>query len=166
MVEYRNVWINDERRPTPGRQAVRMVVIAIGVVIAAHTSRGISYHGPGSLGPNGWGTLALVVVALTLFNMVLKPLLVVFTLPFVLVTFGLGLWVINALLFLLAGAVVPGFEVASFASALWGALVVSAVSLLVYLLLGPRRRSLKTRVLGGVSGGPPSARRDRDVIDL
>jgi putative membrane protein len=143
-----------------------MVVIALGVAIAAHTSHGISYHGPGSFGPHGWGTLALVVVVLTVFNMVLKPLLVVFTLPFVILTFGLGLWVINALLFLLAGAVVPGFEVASFGSALWGSLVVSVVSLVVYLMLGPRRRSLRTRVLGGVSGSPPSARRDRDVIDL
>jgi len=166
MREYKNVWITDERRPTWGRQAVRMVVIALGVVIAAHTSNGISYHGPGSFGPHGWGTLALVALALSLFNMVLKPLLVVFTLPFVILTFGLGLWVINALLFLLAGAVVPGFEVASFGSALWGSLVVSVVSLMVYLMLGPRRRSLRTRVLGGVSGSPPSARRDRDVIDL
>jgi putative membrane protein len=136
------------------------------VVIAAHTSQGISYSGPGSLGPHGLGTLALVVLALSLFNTVLKPVLVVFTLPFVVLTLGLGLWFINALLFLLAGAVVPGFTVATYWSALWGALVVSLFSLVVNGLLSPRRRSLNTRVIGGVSGAPPAARRDDDVIDL
>jgi putative membrane protein len=145
---------------------LRWLVIAAGVAIASHTSRGISYHGPGSFGPHGLGTLALVVVVLTVLNMVLKPVLVLFALPFVVLTLGLGLWFINALLFLLVAWVVPGFVVESYGSAMWGALVVSLFSLAVNGLLGPQRRSLNTRVIGGVSGAPPAARRDDDIIDL
>jgi putative membrane protein len=84
------------------------------------------------------GTRALVVVALllSLFNVVLKPLLVLFTLPFILVTMGLGMLVINALLFLLAGRLVQGFHVAGFWSAFGGALVVGATNLIVNLFRG------------------------------
>jgi len=166
MAQLGSLWTPEDRRPSWGRHLLRWLVIALGVVIAAHTSKGISYVGPGSFGPHGFGTLALVVVVLSLFNTVLKPVLVFFTLPLVLLTLGLGLWLINALLFLLAGKVVPGFVVDGYGSALWGALVVSLVSLVVNGMLGPQKRPLNTRVLGGVSGAPPAARRDDDVIDL
>ena len=58
--------------------------------------------------------LLLVAAVLGALNVSLKPLLIFFALPFVIFTFGLGIIVINALLVMLAGAVVPGFEVASF----------------------------------------------------
>lgn len=59
---------------------------------------------------------------LAFFNLVLKPLLVFFTLPFIIVTFGLGIWIINAVVLMFASGLVPGFHVASFSSALWGLL--------------------------------------------
>jgi putative membrane protein len=145
---------------------LRWLVIAIGVVIAAHTSSGISYTGPGCLGPHGLITLALVVLLLSFFNLVVKPLLILFTLPFVLLTLGLGLWFINAILFYLVPAFVPGFEVAGFGSALWGALWVSLASIFANRLLANQPPPQRTRVIGGISGPPPSARRDDDVIDV
>jgi putative membrane protein len=160
------MWMGEDRRTPWWRLGMRWLVMALGVVIAAHTSRGISYTGLNCLGPHGFGTLALVVVVLSFFNMVFKPVLVLFTLPFVVLTLGLGLWIINAFLFMLAAMVVPGFVVASFSSALWGALVVSVVSMVMNRSLFSRRRVARTRVLGGVSGPAPSARRDDDVIDL
>ncbi len=84
------------------------------------------------------GTLVLVALVLALLNMVVKPLLVFFTLPFMIFTFGLGILLINALLLYLAGQLVPGFVVPTFGAAFLGSLIIGLVSLVVNLLLPPR----------------------------
>jgi putative membrane protein len=166
MQPFSGFMTSSERAMPWWRPVLRWLVIALSVVIAAHTSRGISYNGPGSLGPHGLGTLALIVLTLSVFNIVLRPVLFFFTLPFVLVTLGLGLLVINAVLFLLAGQIVPGFHVAGFWAAFWGALVVSVMSFIANLWMGRRRFVATTRGLGGRPPHSPSARRDNDVIDV
>lgn len=75
------------------------------------------------------GAIVLAVV-LALFRMVLKPLLVVLTLPLTVFTLGLFLFVINALLVMLAAYVVPGFMVDGFWSALFFSIVVSLINFL------------------------------------
>jgi len=97
------------------------------VLLAAFTSSGIDF--------DSGTTLILVVFLLSLFNLILKPLLVLFTLPFIIFTLGFGLWIINALLLLLVSELVPGFYVDSFLSALWGSLVVSMTSLITNIFL-------------------------------
>ena len=130
------------------------LLIALGVLVAAHTSAGIRYDSAASL--------FAVVIMLSVLNLVLKPLLILFTLPFVVLSLGLGLWFINALLFLLAGKLVIGFEVTSFPSALWGALVVSLTSVLANLLL-----SGKVSVKRSASHDRwPDKRDDGDIIDI
>ncbi len=153
-------------RDTAWRILARWFIIALGVVLAANLSEGISYTGKDSLGPHGLGTLALVVLVLSLLNIVLKPLLILFALPFVLLSLGVGLLFINAVLFLLAGQLVPGFHVENFWSAFWGALIVSIVSFLANRWLGRRRFVSVTRGLGQPKAKSPSARRDDDVIDV
>lgn len=76
------------------------------------------------------GAVALIVAALVigLVNALVKPILVVLTLPLTILTLGLFLLVVNALMFWLAAAVVPGFEVAGFWSALFGAIVMAIVA--------------------------------------
>ncbi len=106
---------------------MRWALIALGVIIAAHTSSGIDY--------DRGVTLIIVVLLLSFFNLILKPLLVLFTLPFIIVTLGFGLWIINAFLFLLVSELVPGFYVESYLSALWGAFVVSMTSLMANMFL-------------------------------
>lgn len=167
MQHFGGFMTSSERAMPWWRPVLRWFVIALSVVIATHTSRGsISYTAKGCLGPDGLGTLALVVLALSFFNIVLKPILVIFTLPFVLLTLGLGLIVINALLFLLAAQVVPGFQVDGFWPAVWGALVVSVMSFIANRWLGRRRFIAATRGLGGRGPRSPAARRDDDVIDV
>jgi putative membrane protein len=75
-------------------------------------------------------TLALVVgaLALGLVNALVKPVLVLLTLPFTIVTLGLFYLVVNGMAFGLAAALVPGFEVASLGSAMAGAIIVGLVS--------------------------------------
>ncbi|WP_066258723.1 phage holin family protein [Hydrogenophaga flava] len=77
-------------------------------------------------------TSALIAAfVIGLFNMVLRPVLVVLTLPVTLVTLGLFLFVINALLFWAAASVLDGFHVNGFGTALLGSLIYSAIMLVV-----------------------------------
>ena len=77
-------------------------------------------------------TSALIAAfVIGLFNMVLRPILVVLTLPVTLITLGLFLFVINALLFWAAASVLDGFHVNGFGAALLGSLIYSAIMLVV-----------------------------------
>jgi putative membrane protein len=125
---------------------VRWFVLALGVVLSTKIVPGISY--------DTGTTLAVVVLVLSFFNAVLKPLLLLFTLPFIVLSLGIGIWIINAILFYFVGRLVDGFHVASFGSALLGALMVSMTNLLMNRLLVPPRPL-----------GPPPVKRD-DVIDI
>lgn len=82
-------------------------------------------------------TSALVAAAVIgLFNVVLRPVLVVLTLPVTIVTVGLFLFVVNALMFWAAAGVLDGFQVAGFWAALLGSLIYSVLGLLIESALG------------------------------
>jgi len=77
-------------------------------------------------------TSALIAAAVIgLFNALLRPVLVVLTLPVTVITLGLFLFVINALMFWAASGVLDGFFVAGFWAALLGSLIYSALMLVV-----------------------------------
>lgn len=146
------------------------LLLALGVFLASSTSQGIGYE----------STTALIVavVLLTLCNVFFKPLLMLFSLPFIILTFGIGVWIINALLFMLVGGLVGGFHVASFGSALWGAFVVSVTGVIANLMFGKSRLKVQVGGAGPQSQGgaipnqhsQQQARRplkdDEDVIDI
>ena len=105
----------------------KVILIALGVTMASHLVSGISY--------DSTVTLLVVVILFTLMNIVVKPLLILFALPFVVLTFGIGIWIINGFLFMFVSNIVDEFHVESFTAALWGALIVSIVSVLANTLL-------------------------------
>jgi putative membrane protein len=127
---------------------LRWLVLALGVMLATKIVSGIRCD-------NG-STLIVVVLLLSFFNAILKPLLVLFTLPFILVTMGLGVVVINALLFLFVGHLVNGFVVEGFWSAVGGSLVVSLTNLVVSAFTRGGKRE----------AGPPKRKSKDDVIDI
>jgi putative membrane protein len=137
---------------------VRWLVLALGVTLAEKLVDGVDCK--------DGATLLVVVVLLSFFNAVLRPVLVLFTLPFIVLTMGLGLVVINALLFLLVGELVPGFEVAGFWSAFWAAVIVGLTNFFMTIFM-------KKRPPGGPGGGAREERRlprrerdGGDVIDV
>src|SRR6478735_12609541 len=82
-------------------------------------------------------TSALLAAAVIgLLNMFVRPVLVVLTLPVTIVTLGLFLFVINALLFWAASGLLPGFHVAGFVAALIGSLIYSLLGVLIESALG------------------------------
>lgn len=88
-----------------------------------------------SIAVASFGTALLVALVLGFVNAVLRPLLVLLTLPVTLLTLGLFIFVINALLFQLAGALVSGFQVGGFWSSFFGAIVYSLISWALSTLL-------------------------------
>ena len=86
--------------------------------------------------------VAALVAALVLglVNAVVRPLLVILTLPVTLLTLGLFLFVINAFLFWLVAELVKGFTVSGFGGALIGSVLYSLITLVTSWLLFPRRK--------------------------
>jgi putative membrane protein len=93
-------------------------------------------------GIHAGSTVTVVVAALVLglINAIVRPVLLVLTLPLTLVTLGLFLFVLNALCLWLTSAIVPGFEVRGFWAAFFGALIVSALSWAVNGFVSDRGR--------------------------
>ncbi len=88
-----------------------------------------------------FGTALLVALVLGLINTLLRPLLVLLTLPVTLLTLGLFIFVINAFLFQLADSLVSGFEVGGFWSALFGSISYSVISWALHALVFPQKSS-------------------------
>ena len=107
---------------------IHWATIAVSLWVASHLFRGLRFD----------GTSSLLVSALLLgfANAVVKPLLIVLTLPLTLLTFGLFLLVINALMILLVSAVVRGFRVSGFWTALFASIFVSLLSIAIGSMLG------------------------------
>ena len=81
------------------------------------------------------GAALVAALVLGLVNTLIRPLLVLLTLPVTLLTLGLFIFVINGLLFWAVGAMVPGFTVAGFWAGVFGAIVFSLVSWLLSALV-------------------------------
>lgn len=79
---------------------------------------------------------AIAALALGLANALIRPILVILTLPVTIVTLGLFLFVINALLFWLVAEIVKGFSVQGFMAALIGSLLYSLITLVVSWVIG------------------------------
>jgi putative membrane protein len=90
---------------------------------------------PGIRLDNAWDALILAAV-LAFLNAVVKPLLVIFTIPFTIFTLGLFLLVINAIVILIAEYIVDGFHVEGFLPALWFSLCLTFVTWIFEALAG------------------------------
>jgi putative membrane protein len=84
---------------------------------------------------SSFGAAMIAALVIGLFNTLLRPLLVLLTLPVTMLTLGLFLFVINALMFYFAAQVLDGLSVTGFAAALIGSLIYSACGLIIDLAL-------------------------------
>lgn len=78
---------------------------------------------------SSFATALVASIVIALVNLVIKPILVFLTLPINILTLGLFILVINALLFMFVAYLIPGVEVDGFWSAFWGALLLSILSI-------------------------------------
>ena len=110
----------------------RLVLAALGLWLASELVPGLHVEG-------GW-TLVGAALLLGVVNAVVRPVLVVLTLPFTILTLGLFLLVINAGMLGLVAAMLDGFAIEGFGPAVLGALIVSATSWLASWFIGRRDR--------------------------
>ena len=111
---------------------IRMLIVAAGLGLAAWIVPGVSIAGP--------GTLVLAALLLGFVNAFVRPIVIVLTLPITVITLGLFLLIVNAAMFGLVAWLLPGFVVSGFFAALFGWLIVSAVSWLASWYVGPKGR--------------------------
>ncbi len=109
---------------------IRILITALLVVV-------IAYFMPGVV-VDSYVTAIIVAIVLALLNIFIKPLLILLTLPVTIITFGLFLLVINALIILLCTELVTGFEVRSFWIALLFSMVLSLLQSLMFSLSGQK----------------------------
>ena len=96
------------------------MITALSLLITAYLIPGITI--------NGFTVAAIATLVMGLINAIVKPILLLFTLPLTILTLGLFLFVVNAISFSLVSYFTPGFTVNSFLDALFGSVVLSIVS--------------------------------------
>ena len=77
---------------------------------------------------DGWFSLIIAALLLGIINAVIRPVLLLLSLPFILVTLGFFILVVNALMLWIVGKIVPGFHVDGFWTAFFGAIIISIVN--------------------------------------
>jgi putative membrane protein len=102
------------------RFLLRLLLNGVAVLFAAWLIPGVRV--------DNTATGIIAGIALGLVNAIVRPLLILMTLPLTLVTLGLFIFVVNAICLALAAWLVPGFSIAGFGTAFIGALVISIVS--------------------------------------
>jgi putative membrane protein len=105
-------------------------------LISAVVLMGTAYLLPG-FEVRSFGSALLAAVVIACANVIVKPILVFLTFPITIITLGLFLWVINALILKMCAAITPGFQIRSWGSAFLGALVIAMLNALAYWLLYP-----------------------------
>ena len=106
---------------------VQWAVTALSLWVASRVFKGVRFESTSSL---IWSALLLGFV-----NAVLRPILIVLTLPLTLLSFGLFLLVINALLLMLVARLIKGFSLSGFWTALFASLLITALGMAIGLLL-------------------------------
>ena len=117
-----------EKRGRPGmlstmKLLARWLLLAAALLLVAHLYPGVVVA--------GFGSALIASLVLGLLNTLVRPLLVLLTLPVTLLTLGLFLFVINALLFWAAASILAGFHVTGFAAALIGSVIYSLCGMVI-----------------------------------
>ena len=118
-------------------------VTALALWLTSFIFHGISFSSKKSL--------LISALLLGLVNAVIRPIVIILTIPLTLVTFGLFLLVINAVMMMLVSALVPGFRISGFWTAFFASIVVTLISIFVGMVIfGPEDSLLNMPAQRGV----------------
>ena len=102
---------------------IRWLLLAAALLLVAHLYPGVVV--------NNFGSAMIAAFVIGLLNTLLRPILVLLTLPVTVITLGLFLFVINALMFYFAASMLDGFQVTGFTAALIGSLIYTLCSMVI-----------------------------------
>ena len=111
---------------------IRWLILTGAILLASYLIGGIYV--------SGFFPAVFAAAMLGILNAFFRPILIILTLPINLVTFGLFTFVINAMMLKMASAVIPGFDVYGFWSAIFGSLIISVTSWLLTSFVSGRGR--------------------------
>ena len=111
---------------------IRWLILTVAILSAAYLLDGMEVR--------GFTSAFFAAAVLGMLNAVVRPVLIILTLPLNILSLGLFTFVINAFLLKMASGVIPGFEVHGFWPALFGSLIISLVSWLLSSLINDRGR--------------------------
>ena len=111
---------------------LKILLTALAVVVLATVLPGVTV--------SGYFSAMIVAVVIALLNMVVRPVLIFFTLPATIVPFGLFIFVINAIIILLADKLVAGFAVSGFFAALLFSILLSVFRSALFSLLKEQKK--------------------------
>ena len=109
----------------------KWLIMAVSILISAYLIPGVILK--------GFFSALWVALFLGIVNVLIKPILILITLPINILTLGLFTFVINAVLILLASSVIKGFEVSGFWIAMLFSVLLSLINYVLGLLLGTRK---------------------------
>jgi len=108
---------------------IKTLIIAAAVVLASYVLPGVEV--------DRFTTALLVALVLSVLNFFIKPLLIILTLPITVLTFGLFLFIVNAIIILLAGKLVSGFRVDSIGWALLFSILLAFFTYILETIIAP-----------------------------
>ncbi len=111
---------------------VRWLVTALAIVLASYLMAGVQFDSA--------FTLIMAALVLGFLNAIVRPILIILTLPITMITLGFFLLVVNAITLKLTDAIVPGFEIQG-TSYIWAALVITVLSWFINLFIRKEERS-------------------------
>lgn len=114
--------------------APTMLKLILKWLLSAAALLGVAYV-YGGVSVASFGTALIAALVIGLLNMVVRPILVLLTIPITVITLGLFLFVINAFMFWAASGLIDGFHVSGFGAALLGSLIYSALGLVIDAVL-------------------------------
>lgn len=111
---------------------IKLIISTLAVMMVSYILPGVHVQ--------SFGIALMVAFVLAFLNALIKPILVLFTLPITLITLGLFLLVINAIIIIITDRLIDGFEVSSFGIALLFSLILSIVTSVMESLAGQNQR--------------------------
>ncbi|RLA40158.1 MAG: phage holin family protein [Gammaproteobacteria bacterium] len=107
---------------------IQIVVTSLILLLMAKIVKGVEI--------DSWGSALFAAFILGLINAFVKPVMVFLTIPLTIITFGLFLLVINALVLQLVATLSPGVRISGFGQAVLGSIVLTVLNMLVMMMIG------------------------------
>jgi putative membrane protein len=111
---------------------IRWFVLTLAILFAAYLMKGIEV--------SGFFSAFFAAAMLGILNALLRPMLIILTLPINVLTLGIFTFVINALLLKMVSGIIPGFDVHGFWTAVWGSIIISVISWLLNSFISDQGR--------------------------
>lgn len=106
---------------------IRWLLSVLALILVQYLFKGISFE--------SFGTVMIAALVLGIVNAIIRPIVLILTLPINIITLGLFTLIINALMFWIVYKIVPGVEMTNFSAAFWGALIYTFINWFLNLFI-------------------------------